>query len=232
MTKNDFLRITLTRHQKIWGWRYLLFMTVFLSSILGALNWILPVTLNATQLNFLFFCANFVAALLIFRTYLLQFLSPDKKQLLRIAGVSLLFYGLYWIASALLGRGIAAIDPDFVNQNDAAISTMSGSHYWLMFLGTVFLVPVTEECFHRGLIFRGLYDRSPVAAFLVSTAVFCTVHILNYIGNYSLPTLLLCFVQYIPAGLCLAGAYRLSGSLISPILIHMAVNAVGMLTLR
>ena len=67
---------------------------------------------------------------------------------------------------------------------------------------------------------------------VLSVALFSSVHIINYIGAYPFDTILLCFVQYIPAGLCLAGAYRLSGSLLSPILIHALVNLVGMLALR
>ena len=232
MTKNEFLRISMNRSETVWGVRYFLFQTVFLSSLLSALNLVLPFSLNATQLNFLFFCINFGAALVIFRKFLVQFLQIDISRVLRILWVSAVFWVVYWVSTALLGQVFSVIDPDFVNQNDQNIATMTESHYWLMFIGTVILAPFAEECFHRGLIFRGLYPRSPIAAFTVSAAVFSAVHILHYIGSVPAHALLLSFLQYIPAGLCLAGAYRLSGSLISPILIHMAVNAMGMLALR
>jgi membrane protease YdiL (CAAX protease family) len=62
--------------------------------------------------------------------------------------------------------------------------------------------------------------------------LFALVHILGYIGFYPFEMLLLCFVQYLPAGICLAAAYRLSGSLLSPILIHALVNLLAMLSLR
>lgn len=232
MTKNNFLHIRLTTKEISWGIRYLLFQIVFLPTFLDTLNWILPFSLNATQQNFLFFCTNFTAALLIFRRYLLQFLQPDMPEALRIGGFSLLFFGIYWGATTLLTKAFSVIDPDFVNLNDQTIINMTESHYWLMFIGTVFLAPVAEECFHRGLIFRGLYSRSAVLAFLVSTALFSAIHVVQYVGVLSPLTLILSFLQYVPAGLCLAGAYRLSGSLICPILIHMAVNAMGMLALR
>ena len=232
MTKNEFLRISLTRKEAVWGIRYLLFQTVFLSSLLSTLNWVLPFTLNTTQLNFLFFSINFAAALVIFRGFLMQFLQVDIPAALRIGGISLLFWAVYWGSTTLLSHVFAIIDPDFINLNDQSIAAMTESHYWLMFIGTVILAPIAEECFHRGLVFRGLYSRSPAAAFAVSTAVFIAVHILQYVDTLPPQALLLSFLQYIPAGLCLAGAYRLSGSLISPILIHMAVNAMGMLALR
>ena len=232
MTKNNFLRISLTPKEVRWGIRYLLFQIVFLPTLLNTLNWILPFSLNATQQNFLFFCANFVAAILIFRRYLLEFLQPDIPEAIRIGVFALLLFGLYWGATTLLTKAFSVLDPDFVNLNDQSITQMTESNYYLMFIGTVFLAPVAEECFHRGLIFRGLYTRSALLAFAVSTALFSAIHVIQYVGTLSPLSLLFSFLQYIPAGLCLAGAYRLSGSLICPILIHMAVNAMGMLALR
>ena len=231
MTKNEFLRIPLTRKEMVWGIRYLLFQTVFLSSFLGTLNWVLPVTLDRAQLNFLFFCINFGAVAVIFRRYLVQFLRLDLKAAVRIGAVSVALFGVYWVATTLLGYLLTAIEPGFANVNDQSIAAVSQENYWLMFFGTAVLVPITEECLYRGLIFRGLYDRSPALAWIISAAVFSAVHLLGYTG-YELRTLFLCFLQYLPAGLCLAAAYRLSGSLIPPILIHAAVNTMGMIALR
>ena len=44
--------------------------------------------------------------------------------------------------------------------------------------------------------------------------------------------LLLCFLQYIPAGIALGWAYVRSGSILTPILIHTLVNAIGVAILR
>lgn len=214
------------------GLRYLLFQILFLPPLLGTLNWILPFSLNSTQMNFLFFCINAAAALIIFRRYLVQFLQVDWQAAASIGAVGLLFWCAYWVCTFFMGKLLTYIDPSFTNWNDQAIVNMTKRHYWLMFLGTVFLAPFAEECFHRGLIFRGLYDRSPVAAFTVSAALFSLIHILDYIDIAAPKVLILSFLQYIPAGLCLAGAYRLSGSLLCPILIHMAINAMSMLALR
>ncbi len=231
MRKNFFLSIGLTRKEITWGIRYLLFQTIFLAPLLQSINWLLPSAMNAAQLNFLFFTVNFLAVAWIFRKYLLQFLHVDFMDVLRILAVGAAFFALYWVATALLSNLLVFINPDFSNLNDQSIIAMSQGNYTLMFIGTVIFVPITEECLHRGLIFRGLYSRSPLAAFAASTAVFCLIHVMNYTG-YPLPVLILSFVQYIPAGLCLAGAYRLSGSLLCPILIHAAINAMGMLALR
>lgn len=232
MTKLSFLRIAPTIREKIWGWRYLLFQIIFLPHLLPCIRWLFSVPLSTAMLNFLCFCINFCAAIVIFHKFLRLYLKADGKQLLRIAWVSVLFFAVYWLANTALGKIFAAIDPTFANVNDQSVSNLSRENYILMFIGTVFLVPVAEECFHRGLVFRGLYDRSPAAAYICSIAIFSAVHIMNYVGVYDFGTLALCFLQYVPACICLAAAYRLSGSIFAPILIHTAVNAIGMLALR
>ncbi len=231
MVNNDFLHIGLTRKEISWGVRYLLFQTVFLAPLLQSVTWLLPIAINAAQLNFIFFCVNLIAVLVIFREYLFEFLKPSKKTVFRILAVGAVFFGLYWAANAAVSALLLHIDPNFFNINDQSIAAMSEGNYAFMFLGTVVFVPITEECLHRGLIFRGIYSRSPIAAFVVSTAVFSLIHVINYTG-YPILTLALCFLQYIPAGLLLAGAYRISGSLLCPIAIHAAVNAMGMLAMR
>lgn len=232
MTKENFLRISLTRKEILWGLQYLLFHTVFLTSLLHTANWALGTPLDTTGINLVFFSINFAAALLIFHRYLKQFLQVDAKSILRIVGFGILFFAVYRSSTALLSHAFSLICPELVNLNDRDVTAMIEGNYFLMFIGTVLFVPVAEECFHRGLVFRGLYDRSPVAAFFVSAAVFSAIHIIHYVGSYAPVELFLSFVQYLPAGLCLAGAYRLSGSLLCPIFIHMAVNAMGMLALR
>lgn len=228
MMQNEFLQNRLSRWEQVWGWRYFLFQIVFLPSLLS----LLPASLPRSTVNFLFFSINFIAATVIFRKFLQKLLAISGMQFLKILGIGAAFFALYQLSSVAIGWLFSLLKPDFYNTNDQGVIQMAGENYTLMLLGTVVLVPITEEVFHRGLVFRGLYDRSPIAAWLVSIALFSLVHIVNYIGSCDALTLVLCFLQYIPAGLCLAAAYRLSGSLICPILIHAAVNAASMFALR
>jgi len=82
------------------------------------------------------------------------------------------------------------------------------------------------------LIFRELYGKSRWAAYLVSIAAFAAVHIIGYLRVYSPMELLLSFLQYLPAGLCLAWSYAKSDTIFAPILIHTAVNAIGISAMR
>ena len=142
---------------------------------------------------------------------------------LRCAAIGLLIY----IAGInLFDLVVITLVPDFTNVNDAAILEMVKKHYTLMSIGTVFLAPVAEECFYRGLIFRNLYDTHPILAYLVSIVVFSLAHVLNYVGMESFRTLALCFLQYLPAGLWLAWSYIKGESIFVPIFIHAAVNFI------
>ena len=94
------------------------------------------------------------------------------------------------------------------------------------------LVPVVEETLFRGLIFRHLYEKNPVVGYLVSIVIFALIHITGYIGTVDSRTLFLCFIQYLPAGFALAGAYCRADNIAAPIIAHMTINLLGLLLSR
>ncbi len=229
---NTFLQNRLAKKELSQGIRYLLFQTVFLSGLLTLANGLLPVSLSAVWLNALFFSINLGAALWIFRRFLKGFFPIDPRQLIRILVVGILFFAVNQGCSRILGRLFSSVVPAFSNVNDRSIAALFRENFPVMALCTVIFVPIAEECFFRGALFRGIYDRAPWASWVVSVALFSFVHVMNYVGAISPLPLFLCFLQYVPAGICLAAAYRLSGSLLCPILIHAAVNAAGVLSMR
>ena len=58
------------------------------------------------------------------------------------------------------------------------------------------------------------------------------IHIVNYVGVYSPLRLLLAFLQYLPAGLCLSWCYTKSGSIYGPIVMHSLINLYSLNLLR
>ena len=232
MKNSDFLSHPLARQEKSFGALWMAFETLFFAPILQGLNHLLPAPLPPAEINFIFFSANLAAVALIFRRYLSGQLRLIPDTLEKVLLTAIPGFVAYWLLNFLLAQVLFAIDTNFTSINDVTIQSLVKDNYFLMFVGSVILVPITEECLFRGLVFRGMYDRSPILAWVLSVSLFSAVHIISYIGFYPFKTILLCFVQYIPAGVCLAGAYRLSGSLLSPILIHALVNFVGMMSLR
>ena len=122
--------------------------------------------------------------------------------------------------------------PNFENINDSAITSMAHTGYTLTAISVVILAPVVEEVLYRGLIFRNLYRSSQVAAYLLSMAAFAAIHVLGYIGSQSVTTLVICFLQYLPAGLCLAWTYTKADNIVAPIVVHALVNAVAIGAVR
>ena len=223
----------LSPNESVFGLIYFLLQLFVIPGILVVVNMMfLHNAMSEAVLNTIVFAINFAAVLLIFRKFLMKdlgFVIRYPWHVLRWAGVGFL---VYMIGNTIMGLGITLIDPEFANINDASIMEMVQDNYGLMVLSTVVLVPIAEECFYRALIFRNLYDRSPVLADLVSMVIFSLAHVVGYIGLESFGTLILCFVQYLPAAFALAWAYRHSGSIFASVLIHMSVNQIGMLTMR
>ena len=221
-----------TPNESVFGLIYYLLQLLVIPAILGVINMLVGNPMSEAVVNVLFFAMNFMAVLIIFRKFLtanFRTLCAYHLHVLRHAGIGALIYMAGNVAFSLVAT---LIDPGFANVNDAAIMEMVQGNFGLMTLGTVILVPVAEECFYRSLIFRNIYDKSPVWAYAVSMVLFSLAHVLGYLLFVDFGTLVLCFFQYLPAGFALAWAYRHSGSIFAPVLIHMCVNLVGMLLMR
>ena len=220
------------KKEKLFGYIYLFIDLFVLPLVLGTVNGMLPVQLTSGQLNFVYYFINLAVILAVFRKFLFQSLKDALR-----APFANLWYGLLgYMGSNVLTRmltvGLLLIFPSFANINDQAVGQILREDFALMAVGTILLVPIAEETLFRGLIFRGLYDRSPVAAYLVSMTAFAAMHVAGYIGQAEPLTLLLCFLQYLPAGYCLCFAYRRSGTILSPIVTHMIVNAMAVYAMR
>lgn len=214
------------------GFLYLAFELLFLPSLLRWCNGHLSPNLSTAELNFVFYMINFLAVLLIFHEFLGHNLRQVSQHPAYFCQAVILGLAAYYACFHAVSWAVGLLVPDFSNYNDAAIADMSRSSYFLMLVGTVILVPVAEECFYRGLVFRSLYGKSRWAAYLVSMLVFAIIHILGYIGAYSPLSLLMAVLQYLPAGLCLAWSYTKAGTIFAPILIHTCINYLSIQKLR
>lgn len=225
------LSVTMTRTEKILGWIYLPLQLLVIPSVIFLVNLLIGNPLSDAESNFIFFCVNFICITLIFRRFLIQSAKVAIRTPFRCLQGAFLGFILYWVLSIVIGYVIMALYPDFYNVNDSSIGSMVQENSTLMAFGTVLLVPITEEVLYRGLIFRGLYNHSRFAAYAVSTAVFAALHVVGYIGMFEPLHLLLCFVQYLPAGLCLGWAYARADSIWAPILIHITINQLGIISM-
>ena len=226
------LPVSMTSTEKSIGWIYwglqLLVLPVAMSMLLEHF----AVALSEIQFNFIYFAINFICLTVILRRFLGNNARLALQQPFRTLRYAFGAYAFFWISTTIIGTATSYFVPSFANVNDASIMEMASDDYTLTAIGTVLLAPVAEELMYRGLIFDALHHRSPAGAFFVTTVVFAAIHVVGYIGLYSPFVLLLCFVQYIPAGLCLGWAYTRSGNIWAPILAHIAINQTTILTMR
>lgn len=226
------LTVSLNEKEITWSAGYLLFSLLILPSLIAHGVRLLTVSVSAPWLNLTYYSMNFLAVFWIFRSFLAGSVQHLKGRILRLLAVAAVMLFVYFAATRLVGILLHWLRPGFVNVNDSVVSQNAKSNFFVTAIGTVFLVPVAEELLHRGLVFGAVHQKSRLLAYLVSTLVFASIHIAGYVGRYPADTLLICLVQYIPAGLCLAYAYEKSDSIFCPIIMHMAINAIGIAAMR
>ncbi len=226
------LSVSMRKSETIPGWIYFALQATILPVVLVLVNMFLHNPLGEAELNFTFFFLNFGFAVFIFRRFLLESGKAAFGDLGKLLKGAVIGFVAYWIFSIFIGNLILWLYPDFSNVNDDSIATLVEENSSLIAFATVWLVPITEELFYRGLIFRGIYNRSRLLAYVVSTLAFAAVHVVGYIGLYEPMLLALCFMQYLPAGICLGFAYAKADSIWAPILIHTCINYIGMLAMR
>lgn len=224
--------LPMTYKEKAIGWPYLVIQLFFLPTILGFLNYALKLKLSDALLNAALFCLDSIFVMLIFHRFLRSELQRAIEEFPQCLFVGFAGYILYMLELYGVNYSVAMLQPEHINANNAVIQSFVSQHYILMVIGTVLLVPITEETLFRGLIFGTLYRKNPILGYVLSTLIFAAIHVVSYIGMQDIPTLLLSLMQYIPAGLTLSWAYVRSGTICTPILIHAVINLIGISAMR
>lgn len=109
--------------------------------------------------------------------------------------------------------------------NDAAIMALQGFDARVVKAVSIFLAPVLEETLMRGVVFGTLRRVHRVAAYAVSVLLFAYCHVWMHAPEGLM--FWLAIVQYIPVSIALCNCYERSGSIWSPVLLHMFINAMG-----
>ncbi len=221
----------LSATERRWGWCFFAVQMLILPSLVNQIALWLPWSFGSAEVNFSYHLVSFLAISLIFRRFLSKNLHSAAAHPVKLLLTVALSLGAYYAAQEGMTALIRCIDPGFFNVNDETIVAMRRGNVVLTALATVLLAPVTEECIYRGLVFGTARRHGNKFAYALSAAVFASVHVVGYVGQYSAGQLGLCFVQYLPAGLILAAGFQFSGTLTAPILTHMIINTISMVNI-
>lgn len=221
----------MTRSERRWGWCFFAFQMLLLPSLINYVALCIPRPYSSAEVNFCYHLISFLAVSLIFRRFFSKNLRLSAAHPVKLLLTVALCLGAYYAAQEGMTALIYWLDPGFFNVNDNSIIAMRRGNLVLTALATVLLAPVTEESLYRGLLFGSARRHGNGFAYLLSAAVFASVHVVGYLGQYSAARLGLCFLQYLPAGLILAAGFHFSGTLTAPILTHMIINAISMVNI-
>lgn len=224
------LPISLTEQERNFGWLWWAFQLAFLPMLLNQGNRYLGSPLSQARLNFLFFCVNFAATTAVLGAFALRSCKQGLRQMFLTLRWAFFALVLYYLVKVVLSLATLQLFPDYANQNDGFIALMLQQEPVLISIGIVFLAPMVEELLYRGVIFGSLHQHSRLLAYSLSAVLFSLAHILGYLSDPV--TFIISFVQYLPAGLCLAWAYERSGSILAPVLMHISINQLGVQLMR
>ena len=191
------------------------------------LSFLLAGRINDAQLNLLTYFASAGLIVFFWSHFLRQNLRIALYLPLRTIYISCLGYLGNTAITTLINTIMVMVFQDFTNLNDATVTAMLLEDTRLIVVTVVILAPIVEECFYRGLLFRGIYDRNPAIAWVCSVGLFAASHVVGYLGIYTPLELLLSFVQYLTPGIILCITYQRTGTIMGPMLTHALINAMA-----
>ena len=154
---------------------------------------------------------------------------PRGARLLTVAwgmGMGLLLYPAILIVSIPIQMVFEAFAEGDVSAPEQVPAGLSIAGKLVVAVLAVFVAPVVEEFFYRGLFFRSIRDRSGFwAGAVVSSLLFGVMH---YVPAPWQDALLLQTVMFV-TGMGLAFIYERRGTLLAPIAAHFAFNVVGVI---
>lgn len=123
--------------------------------------------------------------------------------------------------------------PHFYNvMKEEVLRSHLSENFPLTTVTVIVFVPLWEETLHRGLVFGALVRKNLPLAYGVSIALYSLLPVIPLLGTYPPVYILLSFIQYIPISVLFAWVYTRTETILTPILAHMAMNAVSIFAMR
>lgn len=191
---------------------------------------IITVSYDAVLIEFICKLADVVYLFIVLRRYLRRAFDgflDNLKHSFSSAGIA---YVIIYVLSIFATFAVNMIIGDAeANPNEEAWSQLQLDNPAMILVITVVLAPIGEECMFRGALFGTLRRKSRWLAYAVTVVVFSSAHVIQYVVLYGDWSMTVYLLQYIPMAIGLAWCYERSGTIWSPIILHVGINALAML---
>lgn len=151
---------------------------------------------------------------------------------IRDISYAILGYAAYFVLFIVVSVVAKAAVPELNLQQEQQIGFSrgtGGAMLWLIFISLVILPPITEEILMRGFLYTGLRSKLPkLIAALVTSALFAAAHLQWRSGN---ALLWVAALDTFTLSMILVYLRDKTGSLWSPILVHMIKNGLAFVLL-
>lgn len=158
-------------------------------------------------------------------------LGLNKKPSLKIVGITLLTYGLYFLvflAVAMIGDALVpSLNVD--QQQQLGFSNVQGIGLVFVFLSLVVLPAVAEEIVFRGFLYKNLKTMMPLKVAAITTSlIFAAAHLEFFSGN---PLNFIAAVDTFILSLFLIGLLEKTDNLWASIMLHAMKNSIAFVVL-
>ena len=154
-----------------------------------------------------------------FSDFIDHFASSMQSALLGYIFYIIMLYALTYLLTLINAQPPA-------NPNNEAVTAQISRHWETMLVSTVLLAPIVEEALFRGILFGLIRKKNRTAAYIISFLVFSTYHLWTYALKGFDIRYIFYMLQYLPGSIALARCYEKSGTIWSPVILHMMINAV------
>lgn len=197
------------------------FTAIRLLSLIG----ILP---SEATLTLIFYLISFLFVVFYMQGFLRNSFSDFIDKFFSAIQAALFGYILYMLMLYALSYIMMLFVPQTsANPNNEALFEQVSKNWQTIMVSSVLLAPIVEETLFRGVLFGLIRKKSRIAAYVVSFVFFSVYHLWTYALKGIDLNFIFYMLQYLPGSIVLARCYEKSGTIWSPIILHMIINSIS-----
>lgn len=186
------------------------------------------IRIASSTMTLIYYSIAFVIVLILMWGFLRDSFSAFIDRYFTSTSLALYGFFLNFMAMFFLGAiYLLVFKQSAANPNNAAVAAQVANRSSHLIFAMVVLAPIVEESIFRGSLFDLVRRKSRIAAYVITYLLFSAYHLWTYALNGVNLMFVFYMLQYLPPSIILANCYEKSGTIWSPIILHMLNNGVS-----